>query len=40
MFETELDVRSDGTDPGNGQPIVQENARAFFRFNLQNDAPD
>jgi parallel beta-helix repeat protein len=40
LFHTELEVRSAATDPGNGQPIVPQNARAFFRFNLQNDAPD
>ncbi|HEV3478074.1 MAG TPA: choice-of-anchor Q domain-containing protein, partial [Gaiellaceae bacterium] len=40
MFHTELEVRSDANDPGNGQPIVPMNARAFFRFNVQNDAPD
>ncbi|WP_162605917.1 right-handed parallel beta-helix repeat-containing protein [Jiangella aurantiaca] len=37
---TELEVRSGATDPGNGQPVVPENARAFFRFPLQSDAPD
>jgi parallel beta-helix repeat protein len=39
MFETELDVRSDANVPGDGQPIVPMNARAFFRFPIQNDAP-
>jgi CSLREA domain-containing protein len=37
---TELNVRSAATDPGNGQPLIPENARAFFRFPLQSDAPD
>ncbi|SDU18316.1 parallel beta-helix repeat (two copies) [Jiangella alkaliphila] len=40
LFETELDVRSAARDPGNGQPLTPENARAFFRFPLQFDAPD
>ncbi|HEX7255365.1 MAG TPA: right-handed parallel beta-helix repeat-containing protein [Gaiellaceae bacterium] len=40
LFETELDMRSDATDPGAGQPLVPENARAFFRFNIPDDAPD
>jgi hypothetical protein len=39
LFETELNVRSDGTDPGTGQPVVPQNARAFFRFDIVDDAP-
>ncbi|MDZ5622522.1 right-handed parallel beta-helix repeat-containing protein [Nocardioides sp. HM23] len=37
---TELEVRSGATDPGNGQPLTPQNARSFFRFPLQSDAPD
>ncbi|HEV2951758.1 MAG TPA: DNRLRE domain-containing protein, partial [Actinomycetota bacterium] len=36
---TELNVRSGATVPDTG-PIAPENARAFFRFGLQSDAPD
>jgi parallel beta-helix repeat protein len=39
MFMTELEVRSDATVPDVG-PIEHRNARAFFRFPIQNDAPD
>ncbi len=36
---TELEVRSDATIPATG-PTEHRNARAFFRFPLQSDAPD
>ncbi|HEV2951489.1 MAG TPA: right-handed parallel beta-helix repeat-containing protein, partial [Actinomycetota bacterium] len=38
VFETELEVRS-AADGGEGEPIVPQNARAFFRFPIVNDAP-
>ncbi len=39
VFETELDVRSEASGGEPGEPLVPRNARAFFRFPFQNDAP-
>src|SRR5919106_2965531 len=43
LFEQELEVRSDATgnpEASPPEPIVGQNARALFRFPLNNDAPD